>query len=122
MVVRSVGLPTVAVLYPKRKGWPRHVIEFCSQNPNIRGGPTGIRRRKRRLYHILIIQLFDISFYQRVSLFLHPYHHVGSSSTRNRMVSLVGFEPTTYSLEGSRSIQLSYRDILILRWFDFCYL
>ena len=28
------------------------------------------------------------------------------------MASLAGFEPTTRCLEGSRSVQLSYRDVL----------
>ena len=30
---------------------------------------------------------------------------------RNKLASLGGFEPTTYCLEGSRSILLSYRDL-----------
>jgi hypothetical protein len=32
------------------------------------------------------------------------------------MASLEGLEPTTYCLEGSRSIQLSYRDVITLKF------
>ena len=31
-----------------------------------------------------------------------------------KLASLAGFEPTTRCLEGSRSVQLSYRDIFLL--------
>ena len=41
--------------------------------------------------------------------FVHTCEQFEANCSRN-MASLEGFEPTTRCLEGSRSVQLSYRD------------
>ena len=43
-----------------------------------------------------------------------PTREVTATTLYSRLASLAGFEPATRCLEGSRSVQLSYRDATIL--------
>ena len=56
----------------------------------------------------LVPDALDLMKLSRISVVNVCEHFVA-----NLMESLEGFEPSTRCLEGSRSVQLSYRDILI---------